>query len=78
MLSHFIFLALATFAAQIEVKAPVQRRQELGEIPAYLVMDSGRANNVACTALPGGVYACLLYTSPSPRDKRQSRMPSSA
>ena len=31
----------------------------------------------------GNVYAvntlsCLLYTSPSPRDKRQSRMPSSA
>ena len=25
-----------------------------------------------------GVYDCLLYTSPSPRDKRQSRMPSSA
>ena len=24
------------------------------------------------------VWACLLYTSPSPRDKRQSRMPSSA
>ena len=24
------------------------------------------------------VYNCLLYTSPSPRDKRQSRMPSSA
>ena len=27
-----------------------------------------------CTACHG----CLLYTSPSPRDKRQSRMPSSA
>ena len=27
-----------------------------------------------CTLLHG----CLLYTSPSPRDKRQSRMPSSA
>ena len=28
----------------------------------------------------GGVYpnACLLYTSPSPRDQRGSRMPSSA
>ena len=25
-----------------------------------------------------GPYCCLLYTSPSPRDKRQSRMPSSA
>ena len=24
------------------------------------------------------VRTCLLYTSPSPRDKRQSRMPSSA
>ena len=24
------------------------------------------------------VNTCLLYTSPSPRDKRQSRMPSSA
>ena len=26
----------------------------------------------------GRVVICLLYTSPSPRDKRQSRMPSSA
>ena len=26
----------------------------------------------------GTIYTCLLYTSPSPRDKRQSRMPSSA
>ena len=26
----------------------------------------------------GGSGTCLLYTSPSPRDKRQSRMPSSA
>ena len=33
------------------------------------------------TVLPiygGQSYTCLLYTSPSPRDKRQSRMPSSA
>ena len=34
-------------------------------------------------AMGGGMMrdsygACLLYTSPSPRDKRQSRMPSSA
>ena len=27
---------------------------------------------------PAHDYFCLLYTSPSPRDKRQSRMPSSA
>ena len=24
------------------------------------------------------VYVCLLYTSPSPRDRQKSRMPSSA
>ena len=27
---------------------------------------------------PERIIGCLLYTSPSPRDKRQSRMPSSA
>ena len=27
---------------------------------------------------PVEIASCLLYTSPSPRDKRQSRMPSSA
>ena len=38
---------------------------------------------INCAAFVGGIsygykYPCLLYTSPSPRDKRQSRMPSSA
>ena len=35
---------------------------------------------VICGANTAPVWAwtCLLYTSPSPRDKRQSRMPSSA
>ena len=28
--------------------------------------------------VPDGIYSCLLYTSPSPRDMRRSRMPSSA
>ena len=27
---------------------------------------------------PGTITACLLYTSPSPRDRQKSRMPSSA
>ena len=30
------------------------------------------------TFCPEKLVSCLLYTSPSPRDKRQSRMPSSA
>ena len=35
------------------------------------------ANPKSCNFV-GVNKACLLYTSPSPRDKRQSRMPSSA
>ena len=35
-------------------------------------------NNAARTAVQPVLEICLLYTSPSPRDKRQSRMPSSA
>ena len=37
--------------------------------------------SLACIFTAGLMWqymACLLYTSPSPRDKRQSRMPSSA
>ena len=35
-------------------------------------------NKFARTGLTHLAKCCLLYTSPSPRDKRQSRMPSSA
>ena len=31
-----------------------------------------------CDALYTAAEACLLYTSPSPRDRTRSRMPSSA
>ena len=33
---------------------------------------------VAPVAIPPRKKACLLYTSPSPRDRQKSRMPSSA
>ena len=41
--------------------------------------DSGQfvLQALAC-GLIAALAGCLLYTSPSPRDKRQSRMPSSA
>ena len=38
------------------------------------LLDSARLTRV----LTDPMSPCLLYTSPSPRDKRQSRMPSSA
>ena len=50
-------------AAKLEIAA----FDEIGGIKAIRVIDPG-----------DGYNPCLLYTSPSPRDKRQSRMPSSA
>ena len=40
---------------------------------------AGPDETVTLTILPRKVAgACLLYTSPSPRDRQKSRMPSSA
>ena len=52
------------------VKAPLQTLGLTGEYDVLV--------NVRGGGLTGQADACLLYTSPSPRDKRQSRMPSSA
>ena len=40
--------------------------------------DTVRVRTETASFEAGRVVVCLLYTSPSPRDKRQSRMPSSA
>src|SRR5665811_835015 len=47
--------------------------------PSFLPKVSAKSSNVHL-ALPWGasLQACLLYTSPSPRDRTRSRMPSSA
>ena len=57
-------------------------------ITAYLLLillgyhpqDPSWANNIPAEQAnnPGGIIGCLLYTSPSPRDRTRSRMPSSA
>ena len=39
---------------------------------------TGEALSLSASLVFEQSYSCLLYTSPSPRDKRQSRMPSSA
>ena len=49
---------------------PLNRRS------AHITQGKARAPNRSM--FYGMGYHCLLYTSPSPRDKRQSRMPSSA
>ena len=46
--------------------------------PEELEMAILSEDKTLLTRIPGIGNNCLLYTSPSPRDKRQSRMPSSA
>ena len=38
----------------------------------------GRAESIITAVVPEITGRCLLYTSPSPRDRTRSRMPSSA
>ena len=54
-------------------RAAVPSGASTGEHEAVELRDGGKRYGGK-----GVTKACLLYTSPSPRDKRQSRMPSSA
>ena len=58
----------ARFAAGFGAKVAVAESRYLG----------GTCVNVGCVPKKLLVYGCLLYTSPSPRDRQKSRMPSSA
>ena len=68
-----------------EALAILKFAQQSASEPIYKLVASAMAN-AQVKADRDGEYldeqdlyvACLLYTSPSPRDKRQSRMPSSA
>ena len=51
------------------------RKNKLGALRGLGVRTKGPIKVYAVGRYDKG---CLLYTSPSPRDKRQSRMPSSA
>ena len=45
-----------------------------GNVTYYCIAEQGAAN----FEIGIGTVTCLLYTSPSPRDRTRSRMPSSA
>ena len=56
-----------------------ERRDDIGPISAsYVGLFAKRYRKRRIVLSKEASNACLLYTSPSPRDKRQSRMPSSA
>ena len=59
--------AVAQKAGLEEMVVTAQKReQDIQDVP------------ISMTAIGGEALRCLLYTSPSPRDRTRSRMPSSA
>ena len=68
------------------------RGKNVGDALSYLEFSKKRISNEAKKILESAIanaennhnldidklYVCLLYTSPSPRDRQKSRMPSSA
>ena len=70
-LEHFEGLALPNFETKLAAGADL--RAAVGQSDPLTLSPGERA------LVPTGLcMACLLYTSPSPRDQRGSRMPSSA
>ena len=53
-------------------------QRALLDVVAELQEENGKLNDALQVGKKPGMYSCLLYTSPSPRDQRGSRMPSSA
>ena len=76
----------AAIVAESLMAADPRAEPKFGERVPYVVVcgePGGRlmdmiAHPRAVASSRGTLIVCLLYTSPSPRDKRQSRMPSSA
>ena len=60
-----------TLASELDLDFSKIDKEELSKIFSGNVLPPG-SNSIA------QAYACLLYTSPSPRDMRRARMPSSA
>ena len=59
----------------------VSRNAVIGKVHRLKLSGRGRASSATPRpkkTAPSAPKACLLYTSPSPRDRQKSRMPSSA
>ena len=85
----FVFMSITAFAEQGQIKQTgffSGTSKVIGDDKGnFSIIYEGTIGNKAIEGTTFGdrsssycVGSCLLYTSPSPRDKRQSRMPSSA
>ena len=73
------------FASELEMEEAIGDVDDMGTIinSGETVVDNYNNGDKSVKARLGGmmssdVTVCLLYTSPSPRDRQKSRMPSSA
>mgnify|MGYP003327906979 CR=1 FL=1 len=70
MLSSMVFIMMQSALTSVEISEPEMTVSVKG-------LDNG-FHVVRITSLDQALDPCLLYTSPSPRDRTRSRMPSSA
>ena len=72
-------LVVATEPAQLAALRTLAGKAEANGVPFDMLdAEQARAMEPELRCVAALSSPCLLYTSPSPRDKRQSRMPSSA
>ena len=57
---------------------PQDARGRLFAAMRYAAIGGGKRLRPLLLTATADMYGCLLYTSPSPRDRQKSRMPSSA
>ena len=87
ILTFFLLTASLYLSAQLEPVLEVNKerafiaqasQQKIDSFQVDTDKDSAEYKSVSKQIEGLKVYNCLLYTSPSPRDKTPSRMPSSA
>ena len=66
------------FPNQVSPKATLREKDTKSEWTPTQAVEGLIVINNLHQIIGWNPISCLLYTSPSPRDKRQSRMPSSA
>ena len=72
-------VSLFLFVGATQQRADDSLNTIMGQLDNYVKDQLGKDKAAGRFQLQSfQIESCLLYTSPSPRDKRQSRMPSSA
>ena len=79
-LAHELKPDLAILDVKMPVLDGISAAEEIISISPVLMLTAFSQKELVDRARDAGVmaYVCLLYTSPSPRDRTRSRMPSSA